>query len=200
MSSRDLAVLAFKLLAVWFAATGVTGLGNVPYIWQADRNVEVRLAGIAGLLFPMLLWGVVGALLWINAEGLATRVFGAHPADVAANVFGDGPADAAPRDRIEMQPLFALALAVIGVLMIVEAAPMLVYGATVFVHSRQAGSSVLGPDPTQRALLWDAAAQANFAAACTRFVIGVALLAGPARLSAAYAGIRKEFRGTLADD
>jgi hypothetical protein len=38
------------------------------------------------------------------------------------------------------------------------------------------------------------------AAACTRLVIGVALVAGPARLSAAYAGVRKELRGALADD
>jgi hypothetical protein len=99
-----------------------------------------------------------------------------------------------------MRPLFALALAVIGVLMVAEATPMLVYSATLFVSSRQAGSSILGPDPAQGALIWDASARANLAAAIARFLIGLALLAGPARLSAAYAGIRKEFRGTLADE
>lgn len=198
MNSRDVAVLAFKLLGVWFAAGAVTGLAGVPYLWHAEQPGSMRMVGFVAVLFPSALTIVVGGLLWINAEGLATRVFGPHPADVAANVFGDGPADAAPRDRLEMQPLFALALSVIGVLMIAEATPMLVYGATMFASSRQ--TSILGPDPAQQALVWDAAAKSNFAAACTRFVIGVALLAGPARLSAAYAGIRKEFRGTLAED
>jgi hypothetical protein len=200
MGARDWAVLAFKLLGLWFAANGVIGLANIPYFWQSDRGEGFRMmAGIA-TAFPSLLSLVVGGLVWINAGGLATHVAGRDPDDLAANVFGDGEADLpAPRKGIETQPLFALALAVIGVLMVVEAVPMIVYGTTMFVRSRQAGTAIFGPDPAQQALLWDASAQANFASACTRFLIGVALLLGPARLSAAYGRVRTEFRGTLSD-
>ena len=199
MNGRHVAVLAFKLLGVWFAAGGVTGVGGVPFLWRSDHSTVVQTVGLLALLFPAALSVVVGALLWLNAEWLATRVFGPNPAEVAATVFGDGAADAGPPERIEMQPLFALALSVIGVLMLAEAVPMLVYAATTFVSSRQT-SSILGPDPAQRALVWDAGAKANLAAAFTRLVVGLSLLAGPARIAAAYAGVRKEFRGTLADD
>jgi hypothetical protein len=201
MSARDWAVLAFKLLGLWFAASGVTGLGNIPYLLQSDHEAAVRLAGALGVAFPSVMSFVVGALIWINAGGLATHAVGADPAELAANVFGDGPTDAPARGaRIEMQPLFALALAIIGVLMLVEAVPSIVYGTTMFVRSRQAGTAIFGPDPAQQARLWDASTQATFAGACTRLLIGLALLLGPARLSAAYGRVRAELRGTLADD
>jgi hypothetical protein len=85
-------------------------------------------------------------------------------------------------------------------LMTVEAAPMIVAGVAMFVRSRQTGTAIFGPDPAQQALIWDAAQKANLAAACTRLLIGAALLAGPARLSAAYSRIRRELRGTLTED
>ena len=87
-----------------------------------------------------------------------------------------------------------------GVLLLVEALPTIVHGVALFARSRQTGNSVFGPDLGEQALIWSATAKANLAAACTRLVIGVGLLAGPARLSAAYAGVRKELRGTLADE
>jgi hypothetical protein len=200
MGARDWAVLAFKSMGVWFAASGVVGFANIPFFWASSRALEVGSVAILATVFPTMLSVVVGALVWINAEGLATRVFGEEPAVVAARVFGDGPADAAPAPAIETQPLFSLALSVIGVLLLVEAVPTIVHGLTLFVRSRQAGTALFGPDLAQQALIWSATAQANLAASCTRLVIGVALLAGPARLSAAYAGVRKELRGTLADD
>ena len=200
MGARDWAILAFKVMAVWFAASGVVGFANVPFTWASFRVGDMVGFAIVAALFPAMLSLVVGALVWINAEGLATRVFGEAPAVVAAQVFGDGPADAVPSPGIETQPLFALALTVIGVLLMVEAVPTIVHALALFVRSRQTGSSIFGPDLGQQALIWDATAKANLAGACTRLVIGVALLAGPARLSAAYLGVRKELRGTLADD
>jgi hypothetical protein len=200
MGARDWAVLAFKVMAVWFAASGVVGFANVPFAWASSRAMDMVGVAVVATVFPSTLSLVVGALVWINAGGLATRVFGEEPAVVAARVFGDGPADAAPGPAIETQPLFALALSVVGVLLLVEAVPTIVHGLTLFVRSRQAGTTLFGPDLAQQALIWSATAQANLAAACTRLVIGVALLAGPTRLSAAYAGVRKELRGTLSED
>jgi len=201
MSARDLAVLAFKLLGLWFAASGIVGFANMPYLWQSGGSDDVQRIAVVAMAFPSLLSLVLGALVWVNAGGLATRVFGGDPAELAERVFGAGTAAPSPRTGgVGMQPLFALALSVIGVLMVVEAVPMIVYGATTFVSSRQAGSAIFGPDPAQRALIWNAVAKSNLAAACTRFVVGVALLAGPARLGAAYASVRREFRGTLDED
>lgn len=201
MGARDWAGLAFKVLGLWLAASGVIGLANIPYVWQMGPIDQTQRAAVLATAFPSLLSLVVGALVWLNASGLAARAVGEDPAQLAARVFGDGTADstAAPRP-LATQPLFALALAVIGVLLIVEAVPLIVYSATMFVRSRQAGTAIFGPDLAQRALIWDAAQKASLAAACTRLLIGAALLAGPARLSAAYTGIRKELRGTLADE
>jgi hypothetical protein len=200
MGARDWAVLAFKVMAVWFAASGVVGFANVPFAWASSRAMDMVGVAVGATVFPSMLSLVVGALVWINAGGLATRVFGEEPTVVASRVFGDGPPDVAPAPGIETQSLFALALSVIGVLLTAEAVPTIVHGLTLFVRSRQTGSAIFGPDLGQQALIWDATAKANLAAACTRLVLGVALLAGPARLSAAYAGVRKELRGTLADD
>jgi hypothetical protein len=200
MGARDWSVLAFKVMGVWFAASGVVGFANVPFTWTSARAMDMVGIAIVATVFPTMLSLVVGALLWINAGTLATRVFGEEPAMVAARVFGDGTAELPPAPGIETQPLFALALAVIGVLLLVEAVPAVVGLATLFIRSRQTGSAVFGPDAGEQALIWSATAKSNLAAACTRLAIGVALLAGPARLSAAYAGVRKELRGTLADE
>jgi hypothetical protein len=202
MNARDCAVLAFKLMGVWFAAGGVIGATNIPYYWQSQRAEAMVRVALLGAAFPILFALVVGALLWMNAEGLATRVFGQDPALLAARVFGEdeGAEPSVRRDRVASHPLFALALAVVGVLLLTEAVPQLVYALATYLRSRQTGSAMFGPDPAQQALIWDAAARANLASAVTRFVIGVALLAGPARLSAAYARVRGELKGTLGDE
>lgn len=201
MNARDCAILAFKLVGLWFAAIGVVSFGGMPVVWQQFAR-EASFAGVATLAsaVPGTMSLVMGALIWMNAERLATHVFGHDPAMIAARVFGE-EADAAPRKPVALQahPLFALALAVIGVLLVVEAVPQLVYSLAIFVRSRQAGG-ILGPDPTRSALLWDANAQGHLAAAATRLLIGLALLAGPTRLAAIYGRVRKDMRGTLADE
>jgi hypothetical protein len=198
MGGRDWAVLAFKLLGLWFAAQGVVGLGDLVYVFQSDHGDAVRSVGVVGLLLRAMIAAGVGAVLWANAATLARHVV-SDAAEVAAAVFGDGPGEPT-RAAIGTHPFFALALALVGVLMVTEAVPQLFHALVIFASSRRAGSAILGPDPAERARLWNADVQAGLAAALARFAIGVACLAGPARLAAAYAGVRKELRGTLADE
>ena len=94
----------------------------------------------------------------------------------------------------------ALALSVIGVLFVCESLPGVVNAIALFTQSRLTTSTVLGPDVDQQRLIWSAAAKANVIAAIARFLIGCGLLAGPARLSAALARIRKELSGSLVDE
>ena len=200
MTTVECAVLAFKLLAVWVTANGLIGMAHVPAFWTTDQAVGFRGAATVAAAFPLTLSIVLGGLVWLNASWLAARVF-VDPEDLAARVFGDGPEDPpVPRGVARLEPFFALAVSVIGVLMVVEAAPPIIQGTTLFALSRRAGSAVLGPDPEQRAALWNAVAMADYAGAWTRLLIGVAMLAGPARLGAAYARIRKELKSTLDDD
>lgn len=196
MRTLDLAVLAFRLLGVWFAVSGITGLGNLPYVWESGSDYGTRRVGVGFVALPSLLTLAAGALLWLQARALAARVF-ADAADPVAGVPGDATATSLD-GGLRAQPLFALCLSVIGVLMVTEATPPLAYGLSMFVQSRRTGG-VLGHDAYQQALLWNAAAKANVTAALVRFLIGVGLLAGPARLSAAYARVRTELRSTLDD-
>jgi hypothetical protein len=96
--------------------------------------------------------------------------------------------------------LVALASSIVGLLFICEALPIVVNGIALFTQSRVAGASILGPDVEHQRLIWSAAAKANVAAGIARLLIGVALIAGPSRLGAAVARIRKELTGTLGDE
>ena len=187
MNNRDAAVLAFKLLGLWLMANAAIGVAAIPSYWD-PRFDEVRAMTVLATLLPVLVAVGIGVPVWFSAEWFANRIF---PAEGRAQ---------SPLDRLRIEPLLALALSVLGVCLIAEALPALVNGAALFSQSRLGGSTLLGPDMDRQALIWSAAAKANFAAAIARLAIGVGLVAGPARLSAALARLRKELKGGLSDD
>jgi hypothetical protein len=186
MSNHDAAKLGFRLLGLWFMANAAVAVAGVPYYWDS-RWEGVRAITVFTTVLPALVAIGIGVPVWFSADWFATRTF------------AGGEGSGSP-GHLRGEPLFALALAVIGVLFICESLPILVNGLALFVQSRSVGSGVLGPDPAIQRQIWNAAAKASVAAAIARFLIGVGLLAGPAKLARAVARVRKEFAGHLADE
>ena len=183
MSNREWALLAFKLLGVWFLASAAIGAANTPYLWDSTPE-EVRSRTVAFLLLPSLVAVGIGTPLWFSADWFARRIFpGAAPLDTPATLGACAG------------PLFALAISVLGVFLVADGVPGLASSLYLFTESRRTG--ILGPDVERQRLLWDASAKANAVAGVVRLLIGVALLAGPARLSAAFGRVRRDLKGSL---
>lgn len=188
MTNRDVALLAFKLLGLWLIASAAIGVAGLPYYWEPQFE-GIRSTAVLFALLPVLVRVGIGVLIWFSADWFAARIF------------PDESPQPTSFDALRGEPLFALALSIFGVFFVCDALPMVVYGIALFTQSLSAGSSLLaGSEVEQQRLIWNATAKADVTAAVARLLIGLALLAGPARLGAALARIRKEFTGTGADD
>lgn len=187
MTSRDVAVLAFRLVGMWLVSSGVIGFAGLPYLWESSPEQARRL--IAGfVVLPSLVTLGLGVLLWANAEWFAARTFPVSSGDSLRP------------DRLRAETLVSTACMIIGIFFVADGLPALVNAAVLWVQSYTATTSILGRDVEQQRLLWGAAAKANAAAGVARFGIGVLFLLGPARLSAVLAAVRKDLRSTLEDD
>ena len=187
MTNRDFAIIAFRLLGLWLIVSALIGLASLPYVWETT-STETRRFTIGAIFLPSLVTLGIGVPIWMSGEWFTMRVFPAAASDSI------GP------DRLRTETLLATAFAIMGVFFIADGIPALVNSAALFAQSYMSTTSVLGRDIEQQHLLWSAAAKAHTAGGVARLVIGVALLAGPARLSAALASIRKDLRGTLQDE
>lgn len=187
MTNHGVARLAFKLVGLWLMASTAIGVAGIPYYWSSGFEKADRMTVFFSLL-PALVAVGIGVPVWFSADWFAARVF------------PDESPTPLSLDRLRGEPLFALALSILGVLFVCEALPALVNGIALFVQGREAGSSILGTDVDRQRLVWSAAAKAAVSAGLARLLIGLGLLAGPARLSAAVARMRKELRGSLVDD
>ena len=185
MSNRDVAFLSFKLLGLWLIASAITGAAGLPYVWQSTP-AELRGGTLAVLFLPSLVALGLGLPLWLSADWFAGRVFARGYASLEA------------RQRPQWQPLFALGASLIGLCLLTEGVPAL--SSAIYLFGRSLQTGVLGPDEARERLVWDASAKANALGGVVRFLIGLALLAGPARLAATVAGIGREFSAPLVED
>ena len=183
MTNRDAAVLAFKVLGVYLVALGIANFAGVPVLWELAPHGE-GLKGIAAATLPAIVMLCVAVSVWYSAEALATRIF----------PLGDG----SPTGRLRFEPIFALGLAVLGVLLLCQGIPPLFGALSLFLQSRQSG--VLGWNPERAAEIWNARVKASVAESSVRILLGVACIAGPARLSALFVRIRRDFQGSLLEE
>jgi hypothetical protein len=186
MTNHDAAKLSFRLLGLWFMANAAAGVAGVPYFWDPQWE-NVRAITVFNTLLPALVALGIGVPMWFSADHFATRTFSSGGRSVGAG-------------RLRGEPVFALALAIIGVFLICESIPVLVNGLALFIQSRVLARGVLGVDPDIQRQIWHAGAKANAAAAVARLVIGAALLAGPANLARVVARVRREFAGDLTEE
>ena len=181
MTNRAWAQLAFTLLGIYFVANAAIGAASMPYIWQTSAT-EVRGMAVAVLFLPSLVALGVGLPVWLSAEWFAARLF---------------PTESEPSAILSGQSFLAVAASILGLFLVAEGVPSL--ASALYLFGRSFHTGVLGADEARERLLWDASAKANALAGLVRLAIGLALLAGPTRLSAALARVRAEF-GSHIDD
>ena len=185
MSSHRVAFLAFKLLGLWLIASAVMGAATMPYIWQTSPS-EARGGTAAFLSLPWLVALGIGLSVWFSADWFASRVF------PGANV------DEGATTALRTEPMFAVGAAIIGLFLLAEGIPAL--ASALYFFGRSLESGVLGPDESRQRLLWDVEGKANALAGITRVVLGLALLAGPAKWAAAVSRISQGFGGSLLEE
>jgi hypothetical protein len=122
--------------------------------------------------------------IWVKSERLALAIF---PTTVAAeNLLAES----------QQAQLFALAVSIIGITMIAEAIPALVYNAGLFLVSRNdAYSSVFGfgaYGQNEPLRIWSVTATASVLAAFVRALIGFGLLLGTTRLLEFVTALRRD--------
>jgi hypothetical protein len=184
LTNSAVALLAFKLFALCRMANAAMVAAAVPLLWWDPEFDKVRSATVFYALVPVLIAIGIGVPVWFSADWFAARIF----RDVSPPL---------RLDQLRGEPLVALASSVIGLYFAADSLPVLVNGAALFTQSRSTGSAFLGPDVEQQRLIWGASAKANVAAGVARFLIGLALMAGPVRLARALARMRKELSGDL---
>jgi hypothetical protein len=189
MNNRDVALLAFKLVGLWFFVSGLIGLANLPYFFEPQFETMRRMTVLFALL-PSLVSLAAGIQAWFSADWLASHAF-------------NRPAESPGLDRLRAEALFSLAIAVIGIYLTVASIPAVVNGIVLFAISRHSQSTVLGTvgySDDQRALIWSAAAKANTLSAVVSLLLGVGCLLGPARLTEVASAIRRDLRGSLVEE
>ena len=185
MNSHRVAYLAFKLMGFWLLAQAVVGVASMPYIWQSSPD-ESKGATAAFLSLPWLVSLGIGVPVWLSADWFAARVFPGTKLE----------AEVTP--TLRAAPVFAVGAALIGLQLLTQGLPSLVSASYLFGRSLEVG--VLGPDEVRQRLLWDVQGKASALEGATRVVLGLALLAGPARLSNLALRVRREFGGSLLEE
>ena len=194
MTNRDAAVLAFKVLGVWLIAGGIllwaSTLVAYGYLSPSVAAEVLRTRPSTFLtLLPSVMRVAVGVIAWRGSGWLAARTFPNDQGPILAPLRGDR--------------LLAVALSVIGVLLIVEALPSLANSLTLFGISREDSTSVLrsvGRSEADRALIWGATAKANTVASVVRLAIGLFLFYGPAPFVRFATRVRRELSFPVEED
>ena len=185
MTSRVLALVAFKTLALWLFASGFTSLVSGLLTWAPD-SVRYGFQVAAFQLAAASMFVPVGALLWIISEPLSARIFpGTDHLPVA-------PARA---------DLYAFAFVLVGLFLLTDAITQGVYWAVVWRSARGTSFWNAARDMSDgTTVVYWVSARAQVGAVAVKLVVGGLFLAGPQRLSAALLRLRKEMSGTLEQD
>jgi len=184
MTKRAATRRTLRLLAVWLGLQAAFGATRIPHYWDLKFET-LRLLTAFFAILSVIMSAVIGALLWTYADRLGGRFF------------PERAEESQQLACLHQAPLFARALAVMGVLLLCEALPVIVNGLALFPQSRIPDDSVLGD---VHRMVWRAHGKARMLSGTVRLLVGLALLAGPVGLSAAYARVRVTRRRTLGDE
>lgn len=123
MNRRDAAILAFKLLALFFGLGVVRWIEQVGSNWwsiaSAYTNSPHSFWGVSNVLIPLLSLVLVvgtGVLVWRKSEMLADRVF---PSQASTRL-------SSTDDAVRRQDVLRLALAIIGIWLMANSLPGLI--------------------------------------------------------------------------
>jgi hypothetical protein len=168
VNGRDLAVVALRCLAVWFGVRGIVGLAAAFAMWGRTVAEVGREWATASLAEPAL-YIPLAALVWVGAKTIGQRTF---------------PGGGTSLEPFSRNDLFSFGVFFVGLLLLAEAVPNVVYWAVYLRATRD--TSVLAELPGWQdgaAGEYAATFQGEIAATACRVAIGVACVAGPQRLA-----------------
>lgn len=185
MSTRELAAVAFRTLAVWLFASGVAGLCSslltwVPNVAQYGAEPTSWRLAAASIFVP------VGALVWLSADAAARMAF---PASGQSGTVGLSRAD-----------LYAFASVLVGMFLLSDALTQVVYWIVIWRSSRGTGFwDATSSGSTANTVVYWVHVRAQVGLVLAKTVLGLGLLFGPERLKAAVLRVRRELSGSLSE-
>jgi hypothetical protein len=186
VNRRDLAVIAFKSMALWFAASGLIGVAGTLLAWPRGQGpFEVQGAWLA--LAQAALSLPTAAIIWLASDYLAQRIF---------------PETALSPSSLNRADLWSTATLCIGLFLLSQAVPQLLYWVVVW---RSAGGTTFWSHTADwrddAGVAYRLAFRGQLAETLTRLVLGIAFIAGPDRIRGLAGRVRKEaFGHTLVDE
>ena len=181
MTRRDVATVALKAISAWLFASGLGGLGSALLTWNHDVTQYGAEGGIlgaaaAGIFVP------IGAIGWFLSDWAATRIFPDLPAQGSLGL------------GLTRVDLYAFASVLIGLCLLAEAVPMVVYWAIVGVIARGTGFWSAAADQTgENGIGYWVTVRAGIGRIATEILLGICFVLGPDRLARGVRRIRKEF-------
>ena len=170
MRRQELAVLAFKVLAVWVVLTSsyalVTTITSLYYFTEGHR-LRDALTGLLGVGITV----GVGLMVWLNADWFARHSFSSPPSDAGE-----------AQGQISSTEIQGIAFAAIGVLVLTGSIPQLIFWIAMYAFSAigSGSHSVFGPTGSpltdQSSQIFDLKAKANIVSAVATTAIGIGLL------------------------
>jgi hypothetical protein len=186
MTTRDIATITFKALSAWLFASGVAGLCSALLTWTrdveryGDRGPAALGVTAAAIFLP------IGAIGWLISDGIARRIFPGHAEPVALS--------------LTRADLYAFASVFVGLCLLAEAIPMIVFWLTILMHTSGAGGWSAASNPvTNNGVTDSIGARAQAGSLLAKAVLGAILLAGPERIGRALVRIRRELSGRLGE-
>ncbi len=184
MTNRDVATVTLKALAAWWVASGVAGLASTLLTWrhevgQFGTGPSLMAAAASAMFIP------IGALAWVVSDRAAARVF---------------PQETQVAVAVDREALYAFASVLVGLFLLADALPQIVYWVVVWRASRGTGFwSAAAEGSTDNTVVYWVAARAQVGAVVTKVLLGAALLCGPNRIKGALRRVRHEFSDHLAE-
>ncbi len=186
MSTRELAAIAFRTLAVWLFASGVGGLSSALLTWTQDvaeygPDVSAWRLAAASVFVP------IGALLWLGSDAAAKVAFSATRGLTTVT--------------LSRADLYAFASVLVGLYLLSDVLPRAVYWVVIWRSARGTGFWEAGSSGTMpNTVVYWVHARAEGGLVAAKAVLGLGLLLGPERLKAGVVRIRREFAGSLSDE
>lgn len=171
MKRHEMAILAFKVLAVYIAVGAIGSIESLISNWYFFPKDQRGQAMILSLL-PIGISVGIGLLIWISAESLACRVFPDSSASTDLNGL-----------KHPTEELLEIAFTVIGLWLIVYSLPALIDWIALYLFSVIGRRSVMGGygalTAEQSEELFSLRAKASIVSFAAKLTIGSALLLGP---------------------
>lgn len=170
MNKREIAILAFKVLAVYFALGSFGSIESLISNWYLFQP-EQRTQMISFHLLPAGISVGIGVLLWMSSESIASRVFSNFSSETNAPTIQRPP-----------EEILEIAFAIIGLWLVVHSFPSVINSIALYIFSLRGEQSLMGGTipltPEQNRQLFDIRAKASIVSNLIELLIGLVLLVG----------------------